>query len=710
MVDKNSIFGGMLTTQGAAKKTNCDALGIPWEPRYMLIGDANGTDPVPNPSQTKLVNQVHRAQINQLRVSPTDANVLIAEVVLPPDVGGWWVRELALEDKDGVFSAVANAPPSYKPVLAQGSGRNQVVRMHIITSGTSNIQLKIDPSVVLATRQYVDEAVGGLLPANKPAGTYTKVTVNDRGVFVSGSNPTTLAGYGITDTYTKDQITAMIAQASALPVGSVVAFPVNKLPPGFLELDGSVQNAAFYPDLATFLGGAFNKGDEGAGNFRLPESRGEFLRGWDHGRGIDTGRAIGSWQVGTYAGGDGDGQNLPIPNLNNADHIRVLGIEYDKAPWVPELINVAYTPAQSATVPIDGVQSPGTANNYMDFGRSRPRNVAVMWGIKAWNAPINQGNIDIAALEVEVRALRKMTLSGYKGLSVSATGTNALIAIRARSLTIGAGVSARVLEFLDLSVNLATVGLGGLDAGVLAASSWYSTWVATNGEVTAGIATFIPVVTGSTTAGSAAISGIASTAKMYPGMQFSGASFPPGVFIKSVDSPTQITASAPATTTGAAAPLRFVYAPVLPAGYIAKRVNAFATDSTANKYPLCFDQTDGRVTMSPRVGTNGASNIIMAQGVQGTISGTGVSVSIDPFVPPTASAIEIFISTQSSPGGTVQVGRAGSLLVGPVLSITNEVNQCVSVVITLDSVGRSLNFACNSNAGVLGCRGYEDSL
>jgi phage-related tail fiber protein len=159
MVDKNSIFGGMLTTQGAAKKTNCDALGIPWEPRYMLIGDANGTDPVPSASQTKLVNQVYRAQLNQLRVSPTDDNVLIAELVLPPDVGGWWIRELALEDKDGVFSAVANAAPSYKPLLAQGSGRNQVVRMHIVTSGTANIQLKIDPSVVLATREYVDQKV-----------------------------------------------------------------------------------------------------------------------------------------------------------------------------------------------------------------------------------------------------------------------------------------------------------------------------------------------------------------------------------------------------------------------------------------------------------------------------------------------------------------------------------------------------------------------
>ncbi|WP_339469365.1 phage tail protein [Pseudomonas sp. EL_65y_Pfl1_R83] len=391
MVDKNSIFGGMITTLGAAKKTNCDALGVPWEPRYMLIGDANGADPVPSPTQTKLINQVYRAQLNQLRVSPTDANVLIAEVVLPPDVGGWHIRELALEDKDGVFSAVANVPPSYKPLLAQGSGRNQVVRMHIITSGTSNIQLKIDPSVVLATRQYVDEAVNGLLPTNKPAGTYTKVTVNDRGVFVSGSNPTTLAGYGITDTYTKDQITAMIAQASALPVGSMIGFPVNKVAPGFLELDGSVKSAAAYPDLATFLGGVFNKGDEGAGNFRLPESRGEFLRGWDHGRGVDAGRAIGSMQLDSLQGFRMESmRGKASTSWGNDD-----GGAGDPA-WGPPMGSV--TPSTRPRNLTGAFVSDGVNGVPRIGSETRSRSLAVMWCIKAWNAPINQGNIDIAAL------------------------------------------------------------------------------------------------------------------------------------------------------------------------------------------------------------------------------------------------------------------------------------------------------------------------
>lgn len=187
MVDVNTQFGGFLTTQGAAKKTNCDALGVPWQLTHMRIGDANGADPVPAPGQTQLINQVYRAQLNQLYVSPADPNVLVAELVLPPNVGGWWIRELALEDVDGVFSAVANCAPSYKPLLAQNNGRNQVVRMHIITDGTANIQLKIDPSVVLATRSYVDVIMAGHVAAADPHPQY-KTEVATQAEAEAGTN------------------------------------------------------------------------------------------------------------------------------------------------------------------------------------------------------------------------------------------------------------------------------------------------------------------------------------------------------------------------------------------------------------------------------------------------------------------------------------------------------------------------------------------
>lgn len=651
MVDKNSIFGGMITTQGAAKKTNCDALGIPWEPRYMLIGDANGTDPVPSPSQTKLVNQVYRAQINQLRVSPTDANVLIAEVVLPPDVGGWWVRELALEDKDGVFSAVANAPPSYKPVLAQGSGRNQVVRMHIITNGTSNIQLKIDPAVVLTTRQYVDEAVNGLLPANKPAGTYTKVTVNDRGVFVSGSNPTTLAGYGITDTYTKDQITAMIAQASALPVGSMIGFPVDKVAPGFLELDGSVKSVATYPDLATFLGGAFNKGDEGAGNFRLPESRGEFLRGWDHGRGVDAGRVVGSHQKGSLvmmdniSGGQGLMSSAPTSTQVASDY----GLDQtSNAEWpgVKAVLSSELTPF-----------SPSFGAS-ITAGVTRPRNLAVMWCIKAWNAPINQGNIDVAALASEVEKTRNLSIQGaYRGILHSAPGVGSIISGRVDQVIVkdGAGVARRI-SGLSAAINLATVGANGLDVGVLAASSFYSLW-AINGAAQAFIASLCPVLAGATTAGSAVVTGLPSTASLRVGMQLSSSAFPAGSVVQSIDSPSQINVSALALTTTAAASLRFVYEPVMPAGYTSKaRVGMFLT--AANGVPYAYTQIDSFLLFDPTAASNTLNYPVAVSGV----ASAPVSVSLANLVPPTARKVSLVAGCT---GGYVGFAPEGSFASTP---------------------------------------------
>src|SRR5207253_4122397 len=126
---------------------------------HMGVGDANNTDPIPNRLQTSLINEWRRQPLNQLRVDPVNAAVIIAEQIIPADEGGHWIREIALYDADGDLVAVANCAPSFKPVLSQGSGRTQVVRMNFIVSSASNIVLKIDPSVVLATREYVDAKI-----------------------------------------------------------------------------------------------------------------------------------------------------------------------------------------------------------------------------------------------------------------------------------------------------------------------------------------------------------------------------------------------------------------------------------------------------------------------------------------------------------------------------------------------------------------------
>jgi hypothetical protein len=159
MIDQTSQFFAILTNIGTAKQANADALGIAWKITHMGVGDANGTDPIPSAAQTALIHERRRAPLNQLKVDPNNAAIIIAEQIIPEDVGGWWIREIGLYDADGDLVAIANCAPSFKPLLAQGSGRTQVVRMNMIVSNSSNVELKIDPSVVLATRAYVDAKV-----------------------------------------------------------------------------------------------------------------------------------------------------------------------------------------------------------------------------------------------------------------------------------------------------------------------------------------------------------------------------------------------------------------------------------------------------------------------------------------------------------------------------------------------------------------------
>lgn len=163
MVDQTSQFYAILTDVGAAKQANADALGIAWTFSQMGVGDGNpaGLDnpplPMPNASQRALLSEWRRAPLNQLKVDPNNAAVIIAEQIIPADVGGKWIREIALYDADGDMVAVANCPPTFKPLMSQGSGRTQVLRLNLLVKSASNVQLKIDPSVVLATREWVTE-------------------------------------------------------------------------------------------------------------------------------------------------------------------------------------------------------------------------------------------------------------------------------------------------------------------------------------------------------------------------------------------------------------------------------------------------------------------------------------------------------------------------------------------------------------------------
>ena len=503
-------FYTLLTNAGIAYENACKAAGQPIKLSQVSVGDGNGAVYNPAATQTALKREVWRGPLNALFQDEQNPSWLLAEVTIPPEEGGFYVREAGIWTDTGILYAIVKYPESFKPVLASsGSGKEFYIRSIFETSNASIVNLLIDDTVVKATRAWVTgylveelakfdskpsvrvattadivlsgaQQIDGVavvsgqrvlvaaqtaakdngiyvaangawvrstdanssakvtpgltvtveegtangdslwhLVTNGPitlgttalafemlagrtgiqAGTYKSLTIDKYGRATGGTNPATLAGFGITDTYTKAEIESIVAQASSLPVGSMVAFPKGAVPPGFLEIDGSVKSAATYPDLAVYLGTTFNTGGEGAGNFRLPESRGEFLRGWDHGRGVDAGRTIGSYQLGTLVASDFDG--LAPQTMGSA-----VSTNPNAGP-----IHIGADPVVAAQYPnASVVTGAGTAFNSTTtrpdlFGVARPRNLAVMWCIKAWNAPVNQGNIDVAGLAAQVTAM-----------------------------------------------------------------------------------------------------------------------------------------------------------------------------------------------------------------------------------------------------------------------------------------------------------------
>lgn len=159
MIDANSQFFAILTAVGEAKQVKADSGLLTWKISHMAVGDANNIDPMPDRLQKTLINERRRAPLNSLGPDPANPGILVAEQIIPADEGGFWVRELGLFDSDGDLVAVANCAPTYKSKLSQGSGRTQIVRMNFIVKSTANIVLNIDPSVVVATRRYVDESI-----------------------------------------------------------------------------------------------------------------------------------------------------------------------------------------------------------------------------------------------------------------------------------------------------------------------------------------------------------------------------------------------------------------------------------------------------------------------------------------------------------------------------------------------------------------------
>ncbi|PIM84816.1 phage tail protein [Raoultella planticola] len=166
-------YTAILTVAGVERLAAAALSGVPVGFAEMAIGDGGGTLPTPSDEQTGLINELYRSRLNRLAIADQASNVIRAELLIPPQVGGFWLREAALYDDDGICLAVANMPESYKPLLAEGAGRFQAVNLWMAVSNIASVELKADPSVIVATveevtrakseaKDYTDEMVGSL--------------------------------------------------------------------------------------------------------------------------------------------------------------------------------------------------------------------------------------------------------------------------------------------------------------------------------------------------------------------------------------------------------------------------------------------------------------------------------------------------------------------------------------------------------------------
>ena len=153
----SKIFKSIITVAGREKIASAIVNGDKVIFSQMSVGDGGGRATTPGDEQTSLVNECFRTQLNSLKLSDTE-NIIIAEMIIPPEVGGFTIREAALFDDTGVCMAVANVPETYKPALAEGSGRFTILRIWLAVSSTEAVELVVDPGIVLATVEDVINA------------------------------------------------------------------------------------------------------------------------------------------------------------------------------------------------------------------------------------------------------------------------------------------------------------------------------------------------------------------------------------------------------------------------------------------------------------------------------------------------------------------------------------------------------------------------
>ncbi|ELA3332994.1 phage tail protein [Klebsiella pneumoniae] len=278
-------YSALLTEEGKNRLASAAITGQAVGFQFMAVGDGVRDISSQEEGNNALINERYRAPLNRVTIADQSANVIRAEMIIMPQVGGFWLREAALYDDDGVCLAVASLPPSYKPQLAEGSGRLHSVNLWIAVSNTADVELKADPSVILATvdevnkakaeaKDYTDEVAGALNTDIQQA--ITDAIIAAKRDFWEEDNPVGTVKFYAQNVnpnekwpwsqwlYTGENKTIRVAKADGSNVGTTggsdtVTLQKDNLPAVQIDVSGETSEQA-EQKLTTTRGGVHNHG------------------------------------------------------------------------------------------------------------------------------------------------------------------------------------------------------------------------------------------------------------------------------------------------------------------------------------------------------------------------------------------------------------------------------------------------------------------
>lgn len=288
-----------LTTIGAGKLAQAGLLGQPLTITHAAVGDGNPASVEPGP-ETVLVSEKYRRAVNTVYSPEEDPSVVITEMAVPVDVGDWEVNEVGLFDSVGDLIAIANYPKTWKPKISSGTGRVLLIRVMLDVGSADHVELRIDPAIVMATRQYVDNAA-------EASRQYTNELVS--GVVRYYETVPAQSLGSLIYVWPLGIMRWFGAWYRSVECGQIRLIGRPTPEPGTIKANGGIhdktaapglwswaQEAGVVVPLISWQPGTPFYAEISATQFMVPDLRAEHLRAWDDARGADAGRVFGSWQ------------------------------------------------------------------------------------------------------------------------------------------------------------------------------------------------------------------------------------------------------------------------------------------------------------------------------------------------------------------------------------------------------------------------------